>query len=354
MHKMRFDPNIISLVKSYITDRQFVVKINNSISSKRKIVAGAPQGGILSAIFYLIYTNDFPESTNEKSNIKRIMFADDTIIYTITNKIKQAQKDLNQYLERISNYVKCWKLKLNAQKTEQISIVGNYKSSSRATRKQAQNITLQIENTTIKKFKKVKYLGIIISTNFKSIEHINHIIQKVNTAKAQLKTAFNNKYLNQKVKTLMYTQLIRPIILYACTCWMQISSHQMERLRKSERWFLRKITGLYKNNKTKKYINSEILYNESKVNRIDQELIRNNLKLINKINNSDHDHIKNITNFNENYINTNEYKPLNYYHHLHTKNRLINEKKLLIYNRGMKNPNKLLYVQNQNRIEKEL
>lgn len=352
MHIMKFDQNIISLVKSYITDRQFAVKIKKSVSSNRKIVAGAPQGGILSAIFYLIYTNDFPQSKNEKTNIKRIMFADDTIIYTFTDKIKQAQKDLNQYLEKVSNYVKCWKLKLNAQKTEQISIVGNYKNLSRSTRKQAQNITLKIENTTIKKVKIVKYLGIIISSNFKQIEHINHILKKVNMAKAQLKTAFNNKYLIRRVKTLMYTQLIRPIILYACTCWMQTSSHQMERIRKTERWFLRKITGLYKDNRTKKYINSEILYNESNINRIDQKLIRNNLKTINKINNNEHDHIRNITNFSEDYINTNEYKPLSYYHNLHTKKRLINDKKLLIYNRGMKNPNKLLYVQNQNNIEK--
>lgn len=222
------------------------------MSSNRNIVAGAPQGGILSAIFYLIYTNDFPQSKNLKSNIQRIMFADDTIIYTITDKIKQAQKDLNQYLEKISNYVECWKLKLNAQKTEQISIVGNYKNLSRSTRKQAQNISLQIGNTKINTLKRVKYLGIIISSNFKSIEHINHIIQKVNTTKALLKSAFNNKYLDQKVKALMYKQLIRPIIIYACTCWMQTSSHQMERIRKAERWFLRKITGLSKDKKTKK------------------------------------------------------------------------------------------------------
>lgn len=351
MHMMNFDQNIICLVKNYITNRQFAVKINNTVSSNRKVVAGAPQGGILSAIFYLIYTNDFPQSKNLKTNIKRIMFADDTIIYTITDKIKEAQKDLNKYLEKISNYVKCWKLKLNAQKTEQISIIGNYKNLSRSIRKQAQNITLQIEGTTINKLKKVKYLGIIISSNFKSIEHINHIIQKVNTAKSQLKSAFNNKYLNHEVKALMYKQLIRPIILYACTCWMQISSHQMERLRKTERWFLRKITGLYKDIKTKKFINSTRLYNEANINRIDQELIRNNLRTIHKISNSVHDHIRDITNFDENYLNTNEYKPLNYYYHLHNENRLIKDNKLLIYNRGHRNPNKLLYVQNQNNIK---
>ena len=71
MHAMKFDRNIINLVKSYITNRSFAVKINNELSTKRKIIAGAPQGGILSAIFYLIYTNDFPKPTNSLTNIKK-------------------------------------------------------------------------------------------------------------------------------------------------------------------------------------------------------------------------------------------------------------------------------------------
>lgn len=346
MHSMNFDKNIICLVKSYISDRTFAVKINNKLSTIKQIVAGAPQGGILSAIFYLIYTNDFPQPSSTMTQIKRIMFADDTVIYTITKNIKQAKNDLNQYLQKIANYVKCWKLKLNKQKTELISIVGNCKDLSRSTRKQAQNIELQIENTTIKKCKTVKYLGIVLASNFKFIEHINYTLQKVNSAKAQLKSAFNNKYMNQNVKSLLYKQLIRPIMLYACSCWMQVSSNQIERLRRAERWFLRKITGLHRNKTTKKYHNSTRLYTETKINRFDQELIKNNLKFINKQN--ENEHINTLIINNENYINTSKYKPINYYHHLHSKELLIQENKLLIFNKGYRNPNQILYVTNQN------
>lgn len=351
MHVMKFDSNIICLVKNYLTNRKFYVKINNRNSTTRKIEAGAPQGGILSAIFYLLYTNDFPKATNTQLSIKRIMFADDTLIYTITNKIKQAKKDLNQYLQKISNYVKCWKLKLNAQKTELISIVGECKDLSRSTRKQAQKIELQIDNTNIKKCTKVKYLGIVISSNFKFIEHINHIIIKVNSAKAQLKNAFNHKYLNKNVKILLYKQIVRPLMLYACACWLQISSHQMERLRKTERWFLRKITGLNRNNMTNKYINSKQLYDETGINRIDQELIKHNIKTIQKMKQNENEHINNTVNYDEQYINTNKYKPINYYHHLSEKKYLSQDNKLLIFNKGLRNNSKTLYVTTQNEFK---
>lgn len=350
MHIMKFDRNIICLVKNYLSNRSFSVKINNQMSTERKIVAGAPQGGILSAVIYLLYTNDFPQPSHAQTTINRLMFADDTILYAITNNIRQAKKDINSYLNKIANYVKCLKLKLNEKKTEQISIVGTCKDLSRGIRKQAQNIELKINNTRIEKHTKVKYLGIILSSNFQFKHHIDYILQKVNSTKAQLKSAFNNKHLNSNVKAIMYKQLIRPIILYACTCWMRISSNQMERIRRTERWFLRKITNLYRNHNTKKFINSKILYEKSNINRIDHEMIKNNIKVINKISNNENEFISSIISNNHEQTNTSTYKPINYFHQLNSQNRLIENNNVLIFNKGHRNPNRILYVTNQNDI----
>lgn len=247
------------------------------------------------------------------------MFADDTVVYATTENLKKLTTDMNIYLQKILNYVKCWKLKLNVQKTEEISIVGHYKDMKNSTRKKAQNIKLIIDGTIIENSKKVKYLGVIISSNSKFINHIKHITGKVNTIKAKLKTEFNNKYLNHKIKTIMYKQLIRPIILYACTCWIQISSNQMEILRRTERWYLRKITNIYKYKHTNKYISTKIIYDKSQIERLDQVMIKNNIKTINKIKSNNNEHIRNIANYEENNIETIKYKPISYYYYLNRK-----------------------------------
>lgn len=148
----------------------------------------------------------------------------------------------------------------------------------------------------------------------------------------------------------MYKQLIRPIILYACTCWMQLSSNQMEKLRRIERWYLRKITGMYRDEKTNKFINSKKLHDKSQIDRLDHTLMKSNLKFINKLENYNNEHTRNIMISDINYINTQKYKPLNYYHHLNETNTLIQDKKLLIFNRGKRNPNKILYITNQNEM----
>lgn len=140
-------------------------------------------------------------------------------------------------------------------------------------------------------------MGIVISSNFKFIEHINHILLKVNSAKAQLRYAFSHKYMNKNVKTLLFKQIVRPLMLYACACWLQISSHQMERMRKIERWFLRKITGLNRSNTTNRYINSKHLYIKSGINRLDQELVKHNVKTIQKMKQNENEHINNIVNW---------------------------------------------------------
>ena len=48
--------------ESYLTNRYQTVKISNTLSEKRLITCGVPQGSILGPILLLIYTNDIKNS----------------------------------------------------------------------------------------------------------------------------------------------------------------------------------------------------------------------------------------------------------------------------------------------------
>lgn len=160
-----------------------------------------------------------------------------------------------------------------------------------------------------------------------------------------------SKYLSKDVKLIMYKQLIRPLFLYASPCWFVInleSSYLIEQIRKKEREILRKCCNLHLHRDliTKKYICSKILYNEARINRIDREIVKRNLKFVenSKI------HPRHVVSeiFNGNVRDNEKYKPIDYLNRLLNENRLYENDKFLIFNKEKIKQNEYVYVTKQN------
>jgi hypothetical protein len=63
-------------MNSYITDREFRVRINQAVSINYAIKSGVPQGSVIGPLLYLLYTADLPTDENATTRT----FADDTVI----------------------------------------------------------------------------------------------------------------------------------------------------------------------------------------------------------------------------------------------------------------------------------
>ncbi|GBN85166.1 putative RNA-directed DNA polymerase from transposon BS [Araneus ventricosus] len=65
IHKLigyKTPPHLLQLLKSYLKERKFAVKIGNSISEAKIMRAGIPQGGKISPVLYSLYVNDIPKT----------------------------------------------------------------------------------------------------------------------------------------------------------------------------------------------------------------------------------------------------------------------------------------------------
>ncbi|GFW21084.1 probable RNA-directed DNA polymerase from transposon X-element [Trichonephila clavipes] len=62
--KYKIPPPLILLLKSYINDRSFTVKINRTYSQIKSAKAGIAQGSILGPVLFNLYVNDITKSTN--------------------------------------------------------------------------------------------------------------------------------------------------------------------------------------------------------------------------------------------------------------------------------------------------
>ena len=68
----------LQLNGSNLSNRKFLVCIDNVFSEARTLKYGAPQGSILGPLFFLLYVNDLPQSLSDAGSY---LYADDTCIF---------------------------------------------------------------------------------------------------------------------------------------------------------------------------------------------------------------------------------------------------------------------------------
>ena len=100
-------------IQSFLSDRTIETAVDGTISSKKTLEEGLPQGSSLSCTLFLIFINDLPELLK----IEKALFADDLVIWTTEKYPILAKAKLDRALRTISIFCNLWKLKINQQKS---------------------------------------------------------------------------------------------------------------------------------------------------------------------------------------------------------------------------------------------
>jgi len=80
LQQLNLDPNIVSWVKNYLSDRTQCVIVNDVASDYLPVVSGVPQGSVLGPLLFLIYINDLMDlNLSEGSSL--VLYADDILLY---------------------------------------------------------------------------------------------------------------------------------------------------------------------------------------------------------------------------------------------------------------------------------
>ncbi|KAI8125449.1 RNA-directed DNA polymerase from mobile element jockey [Lucilia cuprina] len=270
--KFKFPPHLIILIHNMLNNRTFSVYGKESTGTRKfTIVNGLQQGTVNSPILFNLYLLDLIE---KMENI--IAFADDITIYHADNTVDKINDGLQNKFFLIENYSRNWHMKINLNKCECILFrppVGKCNSNIRKYWKSFgiksyDNICIPVKQT-------VKLLGIYLDKFLYFNSHIKHQLTKARKAFVIYKKLFFSKYIQSRVKTIMYQSLIRPILSYGCQIWFNICPSYMEKIRIFERKCLRCCTSLYRseNSDYKKYISNKILYENAEISRFDNFII---------------------------------------------------------------------------------
>jgi len=268
-------PEIIHIIKSFLTDRTFITKIDDSFSTLRKIRAGVPQGSCLSPTLYLIYINDIP--TTPKTHLS--LFADDTMFYTFDKNPIRAAIQLQHQLDLVLRWFHRWRIKINSTKT--ISVLFGRSNSTHVP-------PPRIDNHTINWSKQVKYLGVTIGRKLTFGQHVLNSTKKATRTRGMLYPILNKTSpVPTKTKLNILKLYISPLLTYAGPAWAPfLGPSHWKRIEAVQTIGIRTITGM------PSIVKNSVLLKSANIFSIQQSIKFQTKNLFYKSSFSDFDHIR--------------------------------------------------------------
>ena len=158
--------------RSYLMKRQHRVSIKSSLSKPFMLTCGVPQGSVLGATLYTMYTRELSTEI-EKHRLMHHCYADDTQIYIQCENTISGRAAATQQMENCMKDICLWSnrnsLKLNMEKTEVI-VFSNSKDPV--------IVEIKIGNSNVQSQNTVKILGVTLNTNMSMDPHV------INTCKS--------------------------------------------------------------------------------------------------------------------------------------------------------------------------
>lgn len=250
-----FPDSIVHLIASYLHQRTFQVKIDNTLSSRRKILAGVPQGSVIAPTLYNIYTSDIPEQQNSQI----AQFADDTVLFYKHYNIINSTNNIQCHLQKISQWCNKWRIKINEGKSSVVIFTR---------RRPPTPPPLKFQDKPLKFCSSTKYLGILMDSKLTWNKHVQFIRGKVIQRIHQLYPLLTSPALHLHKKRLLYKSLILPIIMYGAPAWGTTANTHIQKLQVLQNKVARIITG------ADYYTRISQLHDDLQLNYIRDEIIK--------------------------------------------------------------------------------
>ena len=188
--------------QSYIEQRNNQVCVGDSLSQIRPVTSGVPQGSVLGARLFTMYTYPLTLIFN-KHKVEYHSYADDTQVYLHCDNnvasLRHAVHQLENCIFDICDWMRCTALKLNEDKTE--FVIFSTKNNLR------DNQCLVVGKDQIEASEHIKILRVTFDNRMTLLKHITNICRSVNIHIKKINSI--RRYLsNTAVRTLIQSIVI--------------------------------------------------------------------------------------------------------------------------------------------------
>ena len=216
-------------LKSYLSNREFHVAIQQTFSARKTVNIGIPQGSIIGPILFIIYNNDLPMVSNK---INTTLFADDTNFSLVHDDYETMVPILNCELEKISNWTISNRLTINTAKTELMLF-----TNRKIPHGDGQVI---LNGTGVDFVDHARFLGVTVDNKINFKNHINQVVGKVSRHAGILRKIKNNLPLASRIT--YYNSFVLPYLTFNILHWGNTDATHLNPLITIQKNIIRTIT----------------------------------------------------------------------------------------------------------------
>lgn len=208
-HHFGFKGSLLELFRSFFSMRTSFVKWNDHSSDSFTISKGIPQGGILSPLLFVLFTNDLP--CNNRCGI--LTYADDVKLLSARPYNSPPDNSLQLAIDELSNWTAKWGLSLNPTKTKMMTF-----SLKKSKSPQNDLRFCTINGTQIEIVDHFTDLGVIFDTNLTFSKHISNLNLKLRRSLGFMK--FKYKSLTDfSIRKVLYNAFFQSKLDYGISIW---------------------------------------------------------------------------------------------------------------------------------------
>ena len=207
-----------AILRSFLQHRTFQVREDGCLSSVRPVLAGVPQGAVLSPLLYSIFTADVLRSPQSHLAV----YADDIALFASGRHLRYLHGKIQRHLDAVLSWAARCRITVSAPKTQAILF-----SKRRILRDLP---SLSLGDQVLQYSPSVLYLGVVLDRHLTWAPHLARCKRNFLGKLAHVTPLLLSPSLPLSTKLLLYTQYLRSSLAYASPAWLGVAPTRLAAL----------------------------------------------------------------------------------------------------------------------------
>jgi hypothetical protein len=219
---LNFPSYLVKTISSYLHNRTFEASFQTATSTRRGMRPDVAQGGLISPVLFSLYVNNMPVPSR---HVELALYADATAIIATSRSPALLVSYLEAYFSDLERWLRVWRIAMNVSK-------GNAMLFAKAGWRFPKPRPVQLLGEPIHWVDTALYLGVILDTRMSWSPHIVQVKKKAAQRLGLLSSLLHRRSgLCIRNRVLLYMQLIRPLMDYACPIWRSAACNHLRTLQ---------------------------------------------------------------------------------------------------------------------------